>query len=102
MLLWAAVDREPQRQLHESNSTQQEEGRAPAPMHNNPRDNQGSSDGAKIGPSIKDTRSQCALFIRKPFRNRLQAGGKYGGLSKTQGRASHEKTRERSCQAMSQ
>ena len=63
-------------------------------MHGDPRDNQGSSDGAKIGSGIEDTRRQRALFFGEPLRNRLQARWKYRLLPKTQSKASYEKTRE--------
>src|SRR6266852_2799455 len=84
MFVGLPVEQKPKVEPHKSECAGEDERRAPAPVLRDPWHNERGDDGAGVCTGVEDSRSQRALFLGKPFRHALDAGGKNAGLPESQ------------------
>src|SRR5712664_220705 len=87
MLVRFAVKQEPENEPAKSEGAGEEEGRPPAPMQRDPRDDERRDDGAGACASVEDAGGESALFFGEPFGDALDARGKNAGLAESEGEA---------------
>src|SRR5260370_13670492 len=66
-------------------------------MERDPRNGKSCKNPSDVRPRIENSCSKRALLGGKPFRNRLDAGGKKPRVAENKGDPPHEETRERVC-----
>src|SRR5262249_51070620 len=94
MLLRFAIDGKPENQPDHTERTRNHEGPAPAPAMHNPGSHEGSDARAHCRPSVKDSGRQGSFLLRKPLRDRSDAGRKHTGFSESKRRTSYQKATE--------
>src|SRR5208282_138147 len=92
VLVWLAIQQQPEYEPDETQRAHNHKGPAPAPMDGDPGHDQGSNHRAEIRTGVENSRRQRALFFWKPLCYALDAGRKNCGFAETQCRSGKDET----------
>src|SRR5260370_28297215 len=100
MVFWFSVENQPQNQPRETKSACEQKCQLPSQMHRDPRHDQWSNNRPNVRPRVENPRCQRPLFLRKPFRNALDARREDSCLAEPQSSSRDHKGSERMREGM--
>src|SRR5436190_4247381 len=95
VFLWPFVDNEPESQPNKPDNTREDERLIPAPRDHYCWYEQRGCQRTHVCSGVEDAGRKCPFFLRKPFRDSFDRGGKVARLAEAQKEPDHHKTDHR-------